>query len=278
MKRISVTVAFLVLSFPSLLAAQAQTFIIHGSAKRCNDITQLDSALFSHYEPFFAGWTLEDYDTAIAWASQCSQYGWQNTASSRIPTLQSLSAPLRPVVVQAPPRVEEPKGIVFHGDIASWSGIPPLPPDSATKQSPQRSVHCTVGDAADHMVSIWTTEKGCKEWLDAANKLAANGPTHRQVEDFRARQIAYEPADPNNIYAIFLCFQVNGECQMYGAPRMQLGEYTAAITFVNAKACQEYISSRLTPYKPNAQGRSTAGPGMWYECRSKHVDTWQPAR
>ena len=165
----------------------------------------------------------------------------------------------------------------FNGDIASWSGIPPFPPDSGTEPTPQRSVHCSVGDAADHMADIWTTREACKEWLDAARKLNANAPTAQQIEAFKARQIALEPADPNHIYAIFLCFQVNGECQMYGAPRMQLGEYTTATTFVNVKACQDHIS-KLTPYKPDAQGHSPVGQGMWYECRSKHVDTWQPAR
>jgi hypothetical protein len=79
------------------------------------------------------------------------------------------------------------------------------------------------------------------------------------------------------IYAIFLCFQALGTCQMYGAARMQLGEYTPAITFASPEDCQAYIS-KLTPYKPNAQGRSTAGQGTWYECRGKRVDTWEPIR
>jgi hypothetical protein len=137
MKRTSVIVAFLVLSFPSALAAQAQTFIIHGSAKLCNDITQLDRALSSHYEPFFAGWTLADYDAAIAWASQCSQYGWQNTAPSRIPILQSLSTPLRPVV-QAPPPVEEPRAgelkVIHHAKAIVVKTAEPEPPKSGFTQ------------------------------------------------------------------------------------------------------------------------------------------------
>lgn len=86
-----------------LLAGSAQAqyapspvFLVHGTPRRCNDITQLDRALSVRYQPFFAGWTLADYDAAIQWATDCSQYGWQTEANSRIPTLQSLSAPLRP--------------------------------------------------------------------------------------------------------------------------------------------------------------------------------------
>jgi hypothetical protein len=265
MKRTSVIAAFLVISLPSVVTAQELTFNIHGSAKSCYDIWQLDRAIAGQYQSLFDGWTVADYDAAIAWASQCSQYGWQNAASSRIPTLQSLSAPLRPVI-HAPPPVEEPKGIVFHGDIASWSGIPPLPPDSGKKQTPHRSIQCTVGDATDHMVSIWTTEKGCKEWLDAAKRLATNGPTHRQVEDFRARQIASEPADPNNIYAMFLCFKSIGSCR--AIPEI----------FPTLNACH-FRAGQMTLYKnPTPEGHFLVPPDMWYECRSKHMDRWQPAR
>lgn len=156
-------------------------------------------------------------------------------------------------------------GPAFHGDIASWSGIPPLPPDSGAKQTPHRSAHCTVADAADHVVSVWTTEKACKEWLDEARKLAASGPTVRQIEDLRARQIASEPADPNHIYAMFLCFKILGSCQ--------------AMTeiFPTLDACH-FRAKQMTPYKPTPDGHFPVPPDMWYECRSKHVDTWEPTR
>jgi hypothetical protein len=99
----------------------------------------------------------------------------------------------------------------FHGDIASWSGIPPLPPGTKPQSFPG-AVHCNVGDAVGHMVSIWTTEKGCAQWLDEAKKLAASGPTNRQVTEFQDRQREALPIERNTVYALFLCFQ--GTCQL----------------------------------------------------------------
>lgn len=87
--------AVLLLAVTGLVAAQEPTFVIHGSMKRCNDITQLDSALSKRYSAFFAGWTENDYDNAISWATSCGQYGWPASAPARVPYLQSRQEDLR---------------------------------------------------------------------------------------------------------------------------------------------------------------------------------------
>ena len=66
---------------------QTPTYTIHGMPKTCSAITQLDSALSSDYQAFFAAWTEKDYADAIAWAEACSAYGWHIPGRPRLPLL-----------------------------------------------------------------------------------------------------------------------------------------------------------------------------------------------
>ena len=66
-----------------------QTFLIHGTARSCSAITQLDSALTSDSQQFFASWTEKDYADALAWSQACSEYGWHIPGRPRIPLLQA---------------------------------------------------------------------------------------------------------------------------------------------------------------------------------------------
>jgi hypothetical protein len=67
----------------------SQTFVIHGTSKSCSSITQLDSALSSSSQQFFAGWTQKDYADALAWSQACADYGWHVPGRPRIPLLQA---------------------------------------------------------------------------------------------------------------------------------------------------------------------------------------------
>jgi hypothetical protein len=69
------------------------------------------------------------------------------------------------------------------------------------------------------------------------------------------------------IYAMFLCFQASGMCRSPNAPLRSLAE------------CEQQAQTYSGVIRPNSRGRFEVpgGAGMWYECRSKHVDTWQPA-
>ena len=69
--------------------APTQTFIIHGTPKTCSAITELDSALLTDSQQFFAGWTESDYAGAVAWAQACADHGWQVPWRHRIPLLQA---------------------------------------------------------------------------------------------------------------------------------------------------------------------------------------------
>jgi lipoprotein-anchoring transpeptidase ErfK/SrfK len=68
---------------------QTAAFIVHGTPRTCSAITQLDSALSSRYQAFFAGWTEQDYADAVAWAEACSDYGWHVPGQPRVPLLHA---------------------------------------------------------------------------------------------------------------------------------------------------------------------------------------------
>jgi L,D-transpeptidase ErfK/SrfK len=67
----------------------APLFMVHGTARNCSSITQLDSALSSHYQAFFASWNEQDYRDAIAWSQACADFGWHVPGRPRIPMLQA---------------------------------------------------------------------------------------------------------------------------------------------------------------------------------------------
>jgi L,D-transpeptidase ErfK/SrfK len=87
-------IAFLALSgnSPTIrgqVAPPAPLFVVHGTARNCSSITQLDSALSSNYKAFFAGWSEQDYRDAIAWSQACANFGWHVPGRPRIPLLQA---------------------------------------------------------------------------------------------------------------------------------------------------------------------------------------------
>ncbi len=89
----------------------------------------------------------------------------------------------------------------FHGDIASWTGIPPLPLSASPSQSPEASVHCTVADAAGHMVSIWATKQDCTDWINKDQVLGKSGPTPMQIYNYRLEQCAQRIGERGTIQA-----------------------------------------------------------------------------
>jgi L,D-transpeptidase ErfK/SrfK len=104
----SALIASLALSCNALIiraqvAPPAPLFVVHGSARNCTSITQLDSALSSNYQPFFAGWSEQDYLDAIAWSQACADFGWHVPGRPRIPLLQAQHDKVLGIV---PPRVD----------------------------------------------------------------------------------------------------------------------------------------------------------------------------
>jgi len=81
------------------------------------------------------------------------------------------------------------------------------------------------------------------------------------------------------IFALFLCVQATGQCLMQGAARMTFAGPMSAMTFQSLADCQQYakrVSGLVTP-PTNGRYLLPNNTGMWYECRGKRVETWQPA-
>lgn len=75
------------------------------------------------------------------------------------------------------------------------------------------------------------------------------------------------------IFAAFLCIQTLAFCELQAPP-----------VFKSLKECKQFLNQATKPIPGITQltlidGRFFVGQnrGMWYECRSKHVDTWEPA-
>src|SRR3984957_6297437 len=107
------------------VAPPAPLFVVHGTARNCSSITQLDSALSSNYQGFFAGWSEQDYGDAIAWSQACADFGWYVPGRPRIPLLQAQhDKALGPV----PARVGTPVGSTLQR--------PRMPTDTALSSEP----------------------------------------------------------------------------------------------------------------------------------------------
>jgi len=80
------------------------------------------------------------------------------------------------------------------------------------------------------------------------------------------------------IFALFYCIVGTNVCQMYGAPRVTFAGPTPAITFSSLKQCAQF-GQRVSGHVLFAEnGKYPMPNGSWFECRSRHVDTWQSSR
>jgi L,D-transpeptidase ErfK/SrfK len=70
-------------------APQPPQFVVHGTSRNCSSITQLDSALSTDYQAFFAGWSRQDYIDAAAWSQACAEFGWHIPGRPRLPLLEA---------------------------------------------------------------------------------------------------------------------------------------------------------------------------------------------
>jgi hypothetical protein len=76
-----------------IAAASAQQpgyFVIHGRPRSCANIVELDHARQRNDLRYFTGWTGQDYETAIAWASACSESGIPGWGPTRFQYLRAL--------------------------------------------------------------------------------------------------------------------------------------------------------------------------------------------
>jgi len=182
----------------------------------------------------------------------------------------------------------EAEGIALEKE----TGIPrlQLPENIPSQESPSKElVHCTVWSAGrTDYVSIWLRKSDCDAWLKTAaeynqkyGQALEQVKNHRFAEQNNAKEAKrQQQAGPGRtiIYAIFLCFQSVSRCQMEGASRVTFAGVTPDMTFRSLADCEQYAKRVSGLITPPTGGRFVMPGGMWYECRGKHVDTWEPAR
>jgi hypothetical protein len=195
-----------------------------------------------------------------------------------------------------------PMSVRAQQSIAAWetegkaqekeTGIPRLrlPDNIPPQDNPSKDlVHCSVGLAGrSGYVSIWLKKPDCDAWLQAAT--AYNKKYGQELERIVARQRAeqsnaeearrQQQAGPGRmiIYALFLCIPSTGTCQMQGAARVTVLGIMPDMTFHSLGECEQYAKSASGLITPPTGGRYVLPGGMWYECRGRHVDTWEPTR
>jgi len=86
---ICLAAAFLLASISAIAQTRGPTFRINGKLVSCHDLSGLDYALYQHNEVYFAGWSLQDYQTAIAWEDRCAPPQWEHEKQTRKSELQA---------------------------------------------------------------------------------------------------------------------------------------------------------------------------------------------
>jgi hypothetical protein len=144
---------------------------------------------------------------------------------------------------------------------------------------PQSDVLCSLHGPDNR--PLWSTQSGCAQWA-ATKDRQERLQQEKQQELLKHAQQQEQREHPGItiIYAIFLCLPTIGQCQMYGAPRVDsFGNAFPEVTFHSLLECQQYVH-RLGPISPPVDGRFMLPDGLWYECRRKRVDTevWEAAQ
>ena len=69
-----------------------------------------------------------------------------------------------------------------------------------------------------------------------------------------------------------------GACELQGAPRMTVVGMLPGKFYHTLAECQRAAERVSGVQVPLGNGHFPIANGMYYECRSKHVETWEPAR
>jgi hypothetical protein len=75
------------------------------------------------------------------------------------------------------------------------------------------------------------------------------------------------------IYAAVVCS--SGGCQAYGESHITGPNSQEMTPFRSLAECQAYIRSASSGGTIGSDGRIKVAPGMWWECRGKHIDSWE---
>jgi hypothetical protein len=85
-----------------------------------------------------------------------------------------------------------------------------------------------------------------------------------------------EPPD-TRVFAAAIC-SPGGYCQLQGNAHITGPNSFEYVPFRTLAECQQFIKAGTSGLSPDPDGRTRLPGGSWWECRSKHVDAWEPER
>jgi hypothetical protein len=83
--------------------------------------------------------------------------------------------------------------------------------------------------------------------------------------------------DGSHIYALAYCLK-SGMCQIHGQSHIVSNGVFEEVPFRTLAECRRYAYLNSSGISAGADGRTVLPDGSWWECRSKRVDTWEPAQ
>jgi hypothetical protein len=134
------------------------------------------------------------------------------------------------------------------------------------------------GTSSDVTVKLLATSSNlCNDDAGAQNALDEMQSPATAAQDNVEEEKRQQQAGAGRVvvYALFICSQRGGMCQMQGG--------LPDTTYRSLAECEQW-ARRMSGFKGSPHdGRfpvwnSAIENDMWYECRGKHVDTWEPAR
>jgi hypothetical protein len=110
---------------------------------------------------------------------------------------------------------------------------------------------------------------------------SAKGREEQAEIDARLAAAAAGPPELNSaaqdkrpmIYAAFMCS--SGGCRAYGESHITGPNSQEMVPFRSLAECRAYIRSATSGGTIGSDGKIKVAPGMWWECRGKHVDSWE---
>jgi hypothetical protein len=130
----------------------------------------------------------------------------------------------------------------------------------------------------DGDINSFTTTQLTNAWFVARNRAMAKeiAPTSEPPSG------APPPPAPqiengSHIYALAYCLK-NGMCQLHGDSHLGYGGQLEEVPYQTLADCQRYAYINSSGIKQSPDGRTVLPDGSWWECRSKRVDTWEPAQ
>jgi hypothetical protein len=131
---------------------------------------------------------------------------------------------------------------------------------------------------SDRQIGELSTTELAAAWFNARNAALAQEIPSSPPPTTLSRTTPPPGDDGPRVFALFQCVLTTGECTLQGAPRMSFAGAIPGELYRTLADCEHHASLASGGHKPDMEGRFHLNPMIWYECRSKRLDTWDPAK